>query len=330
MDTYDNTASYLAATSFANNYYSGYSYTPSNSLIHYSYPVDQSIRSDDSVIYLFNNDSLARDLGHLSISGDPCGPLIDPSNGIVDSSPYQVMEPSFSSDLLASELVPLEVDHGYGSYNGYAGLHHDMPEEKPSFLSLENYESNLPADLSNYNSIASNSLGYPLNDTNSECTPFCSELYPPEVMPQEIEIKSEPLNSSAHVSLHRGSSDLVCGTGKCRQKKKPPVEYELLDINKQDEVKGEVIKYVGKGSYKCQICNKYSKNNKDYIQDHINIKHYGIKKNYQCMKCGITFAWRSGAFKHLKKYHHIEGKNTINYFRAISKRHMYISQRKRK
>ena len=92
----------------------------------------------------------------------------------------------------------------------------------------------------------------------------------------------------------------------------------------------EFIKYVGKGSYKCVICDIYSKNNKDYIQDHINIKHYNIKKNYQCLLCNITFAWRSGAFKHLKKYHNIEGKNTINHSRAISRRHLYNSQRKRK
>ena len=114
-----------------------------------------------------------------------------------------------------------------------------------------------------------------------------------------------------------------------RKKKKEQMDYVILDMNSSGDDKTEYIKYVGKGSYKCQICDIYSKNNKDYIQDHINIKHYNIKKNYECLLCNITFAWRSGAFKHLKKYHSIEGKNTIHYFRAISKRHVYHSQRKR-
>ncbi|XP_074600898.1 uncharacterized protein LOC141854938 [Brevipalpus obovatus] len=148
----------------------------------------------------------------------------------------------------------------------------------------------------------------------------------PHVVPN-CEILSKPMRANTSSSTPTSTSTPAC---KSRRKKRDQVEYLVLDASTCGDEKTEFIKYVGKGSYKCQICDIYSKNNKDYIQDHINIKHYNIKKNYECLLCQITFAWRSGAFKHLKKYHQIEGKNTINFFRAISKRHVYNSQRKRK
>lgn len=298
--------------------YPSYSYFPSGSLVHY--PYQEPIRHDDNFIYLYDNHLATR---QMSLGGDAAAPIADPYGSVVDSSPYQVVEPTFGSELFTQDVIPLDAGHGYDPYN--YSLSAELPEEKPSFLSLDNFESNLPADLS-FHSGPGGQIAY-ASDSLSESVSFCPELYTPEVMPQEIEIDSG-------VESTTSSSNLIAreefGNEKSRRKKKAPVEYQLLDINTPGEEKREFIKYVGKGSYKCQICNIYSKNNKDYIQDHINIKHYGIKKNYECMKCGITFAWRSGAFKHLKKYHHIEGKNTINYFRAISKRHMYISQRKRK
>uniref|UniRef100_T1KVU7 C2H2-type domain-containing protein n=1 Tax=Tetranychus urticae TaxID=32264 RepID=T1KVU7_TETUR len=193
----------------------------------------------------------------------------------------------------------------------------------------------------NFNSVEGSLInclnGFSGSTSETICIPTLSSSSPSSANPLIALPGPSSLSSGSSENQTVSSSSVKpngansCSTGtKTRRKKKEPVEYVILDVNSAGDEKTEFIKYVGKGSYKCQICDIYSKNNKDYIQDHINIKHYNIKKNYQCLLCNITFAWRSGAFKHLKKYHSIEGKNTINFFKAISKRHVYHSQRKRK
>ncbi|XP_053202734.1 uncharacterized protein DDB_G0275275-like isoform X2 [Panonychus citri] len=220
---------------------------------------------------------------------------------------------------------PVTDSNGIGGFSGYINNNNndnnsnnnsDLIETKPSTIDL-------PLMMADTFTSSGSSLSSGIN--GQTITSSSNNL--------KIQSKSQPLTLSTTPPPSTTTGTTTTTTTppmKARRKKKEPVDYVLLDVNSAGDEKTEFIKYVGKGSYKCQICDIYSKNNKDYIQDHINIKHYNIKKNYECLLCNITFAWRSGAFKHLKKYHSIEGKNTINFFRAISKRHVYHSQRKRK